>query len=905
MNEPHVNAETVSQRGRELAFTMLQHCRPLGLEVGSDLASRLLYLAWLTFQEPDGEEQWRALAHQEPTVLLRALEDLARSRAPELRSIGDLFRFVSERSGAHTNVFVGLTQLIWRACGSGTSTATVVAAFEALLDDASSTSDLRRAGVHGTPLHIADLMASLIGTPTSVFDPVCGQGSTLLAATRRSGAADLHGSDINEGTVDFARMRMAIAGARAVIEHGDAFDVAVEHLHRHDAVIMHPPWDLLLDERVITQLQRMGIQPGLPAPGLHKLDLVWLQLALACLTDGGRAAVLVPPALIQREGLSKWLGPHVEVVISCPAGTLRNTSLSPILLILEKEAKEDRETLLIDTRSLYGTGHRPEPAADGFDSLLEAVAEWRAGRQVSAPAHVALSLRVADLDARFGFTPQAYLRQSPAPLATPPAAAHHLLSHLAISGFKSFGGVQRAPLAPLTLIYGANSAGKSSLMQTLLLLRQSLDSERLVTQGPLTDVGSFSGVRHKHGFAEVCIEVGFGSPVWQLPPRGTPDPSLGRATAFSFGNATDNQGHLQRFNAEFGHHRIEWVRSADTAFATTIDQAEPVFEEIAEGVLLYPFDARLDREPAATEQEERVRQKRRFAHGRSTARSFKRLGISHLSVRWRGLLPSDQAEFDPVWGLSEQRAASVARSYQDRFSRLTAGLAEELRTLLEGLAYLGPLRSAPQRFYDRAANSRPGDGSHVALYLFDNTSVLEQVNGWLSQLEVPYRVDVLPMEVAGASQLMGDLVALTLTDSRSRVTVTPADVGFGISQVLPIVVELCARQDSIVLIEQPETHLHPRLQGHLADLLIESTRSEGAANQLLVETHSEHLMLRVQRRIREGVLDPDSVAVLYVDQNEEGEATVQRLRIDHDGDFLDEWPHGFFDDRLDDLLGGR
>lgn len=109
----------------------------------------------------------------------------------------------------------------------------------------------------------------------------------------------------------------------------------------------------------------------------------------------------------------------------------------------------------------------------------------------------------------------------------------------------------------------------------------------------------------------------------------------------------------------------------------------------------------------------------------------------------------------------------------------------------------------------------------------------------------------------------------------------------------------------MILVEQPETHLHPRLQARLADLFIDSTSVAGRGNQLIVETHSEHVLLRVQRRIREGSLTSDDVAVIYVDQDESGVATVQRLRLDGDGDFLDEWPSGFFDDRLDELLGTR
>lgn len=116
-------------------------------------------------------------------------------------------------------------------------------------------------------------------------------------------------------------------------------------------------------------------------------------------------------------------------------------------------------------------------------------------------------------------------------------------------------------------------------------------------------------------------------------------------------------------------------------------------------------------------------------------------------------------------------------------------------------------------------------------------------------------------------------------------------------------VELLARQNSVVCIEQPEIHLHPALQAEIGDLLIAATSETGQANQVLVETHSEHLLLRVQRRIREGLLDPKNVAVVYVDRDAEGEARVHRLRLDDGGTFLDEWPSGFFEERMNELFG--
>lgn len=177
-------------------------------------------------------------------------------------------------------------------------------------------------------------------------------------------------------------------------------------------------------------------------------------------------------------------------------------------------------------------------------------------------------------------------------------------------------------------------------------------------------------------------------------------------------------------------------------------------------------------------------------------------------------------------------------------------------------------------------------------------SVISEINKWLESFEIPYDINVNNL----GDETIGDVISVILKDKRTNTLVTPADVGFGIGQVMPIVTEAIASKNITICVEQPEIHLHPRLQAHLADLFIDSVNPAGKNNQWIIETHSESLMLRIQKRIREKKIDYRLVKVFYVIPDSDG-SKIMELPLDSDGDFTIHWPEGFFDERLDDLFG--
>lgn len=144
---------------------------------------------------------------------------------------------------------------------------------------------------------------------------------------------------------------------------------------------------------------------------------------------------------------------------------------------------------------------------------------------------------------------------------------------------------------------------------------------------------------------------------------------------------------------------------------------------------------------------------------------------------------------------------------------------------------------------------------------------------------------------------------IVFTDTKKQTEVTPRDMGLGISQMLPILISAMSLKDTKMYVEQPELHLHPAVQMELMDEFIRSHNENN--NEFMMESHSEHMLLRVMKRLRQTAngtlkdeslrLTPDDVCLLYI--NNDGEQTyIQELRLNQTGKLLDHWPNGFFEE---------
>jgi predicted ATPase len=218
-----------------------------------------------------------------------------------------------------------------------------------------------------------------------------------------------------------------------------------------------------------------------------------------------------------------------------------------------------------------------------------------------------------------------------------------------------------------------------------------------------------------------------------------------------------------------------------------------------------------------------------------------------------------------------------------------------LESIMAGnnFAHIGPLRAYPKRFYYLDPTYSATDTDTVIEHLRDDLQLKARVNEWLHKFDITINV----------AQLVNIISRLAVRTGRHDFDLDITDVGFGISQILPILVEgLLAPPGRTLLIEQPEIHLHPKMQAELGDLLIDIANLKGADRRtVIVETHSEYLINRIRRRISSRSISHNDVAIYYVEPASDGDgSTVRGISIPVSGNF--EWPREFYDQDLKDSI---
>lgn len=560
------------------------------------------------------------------------------------------------------------------------------------------------------------------------------------------------------------------------------------------------------------------------------------------------------------------------------------------------------------------------------------------------------------------------------------------ITSLEIENFRCFGTRTRVDFAPITLLFGANSVGKSSILGALDLLRvlmsevsPTITEDRCV--GTFADLGGFHSMVHDHNgdrTIKLRLSVDLSGATTE---QDIDDEDAPLVTEESRDPLEAVDDALEEVWVEcaltWSHVRGRaWVSSFSVG---TVGEPESLVEIQSPGDRRHPsqlsvwlqhplLNPELD-EDGLTELERALEEAAFNDHRRFETDSPTPVLRHALSLYGIGGAVPHRAQPPRLsTGSLSGPLPPAVHTIRQLLHRTVMGIADRVREALAEVVRIGPLRVVPPRNHQPRRHTTAADwfdGLAAWDELHSNSaSLCSDVSRWMESIGTGYWLDrrrrtsysfPLPatiwmaeivvdkvrtvVDFENEDQMQNGEVSVTVdvdplsakhsyceireldetTESTQvvlhpvgrRFALHPMEVGVGVSQVLPIVtaaMHFSRSRSAFVAMEQPELHVHPRIQLGLGDLLIDAVTREDAANcTFLVETHSEHLMLRLLRRIREASDDesarlrPSTVAVWTLHRTEGG-VTAKRVGIDAEGEFTESWPEGFFRERGEELF---
>ena len=533
------------------------------------------------------------------------------------------------------------------------------------------------------------------------------------------------------------------------------------------------------------------------------------------------------------------------------------------------------------------------------------------------------------------------------------------MKSLRIVGLRSLVDTGAVALRPITVLLGENSSGKSTFLRTFPLLRQSIEvptNEPLLWYGRYVDFGSFEEALSRNSRKkeiEIELEIDLDLDYGQAPSRHSFDNVEGQDEARATINVQisndpsdpDAPDYVSKVILNAAGYHVELSLSPKLQIERLALDGED-FTETAR--LSYFFDSTYTivprifsipefeevhedgEEESATQisiDDEKVQSfekslesliKREAVHGRVKDESIRELA-QRLRLRPPAQLLSGLKQSQSQTGVWRRQvdAWTVETPEFLRLQRLLLGARLEnlldasanfLRLELTGISYITPLRAVAERYYRTqglAVDELDSKGENFALFLRSlDRADRERLRKWLASALDVY---VILKESRGH-------VSLYLVDEKSGQEVNLADTGFGLhSQVLPIIVQLWMTQGSrrrkrpgyprmrgmakIIVIEQPELHLHPRIQAKVADLLVDTVaraKERDADLVVIIETHSEAIVNRLGKHVAEGKLRPEDVNIVLFEKAGFADPTVTKSAHFDGSGFLQEWPVGFF-----------
>lgn len=455
-------------------------------------------------------------------------------------------------------------------------------------------------------------------------------------------------------------------------------------------------------------------------------------------------------------------------------------------------------------------------------------------------------------------------------------------------GFRDSGEVE---LRPITIVLGANNSGKTALISPLVLLKQSLENSArtpaLDFSGDILNFGTYKELVFRHD-TQLDLELSLRISPEGAKPQNDEAPLISTPVLAEISfqpNQPPTSAKLKAYTLKDSKGKTVFRRTLTTGNRYTLSQMRSTVTAIQRSSKLDWDESKarifMDLARKATPNA--------FLFDDQPINEFMRLSLQPWVEATR-----EEVERNLTTEVSSPLLFPAEAS---AYGFLTSSFEHRLRSFISAIAYLGPLREKMQRHYahrgtvPRSVGSR-GEHAMELLQSSEGTQQFEAVQRWISEFGFPGRIE---FESYGDDSISPRL----LVDETTSFSLV--DSGFGISQIVPLLVEglIAPTPGGTIIAAQPEIHLNPALQARLADFFCEIASS---GKRVIVETHSEHLILRLRRLIAEGKVATEQVSLLFVERNDL-ESRVRRIPILEDGSIpSDEWPTDFFDEPMHDSL---
>ncbi|MGY0373315.1 DUF3696 domain-containing protein [Clostridium sp. JNZ J1-5] len=438
-----------------------------------------------------------------------------------------------------------------------------------------------------------------------------------------------------------------------------------------------------------------------------------------------------------------------------------------------------------------------------------------------------------------------------------------MIKSIELENFKAFKNSGKVNLKKINIFVGPNSGGKSSFIKGILTLKNTMDSKYSDSVIDMNNqIGDYTSMVYNH--------------------------NTNNSIGFSF-EFNEEENKRNNSNIDYILFRIADVISKKSSLdiKDVLDKLVKENENYLINKIKFYFKKNFDERIVVSKFSVDYKNNKSLELILEEDEYFIRIG--EILIKIPGLIIPEKfyfrinEEYLIEAEIDELRYISIIYSTFE-------SIKNKLKKFTDSIIHIEPFRDKPERveYITRLSslNTVGSTGGNIISTLINSVDdVKDKINFWLKEFDLAKSIEI--------KSFGNSTYSLLIKDKQTGIINNLLDVGVGTSQILPIIIKaLNSKNNSTLIIEEPEVHIHPNAQSKLADLFVQC--SKDGNKKFIIETHSIFLITQIEILVAQGKISADDVGVYYFQHSNEG-ATVKDMRLTSNGQFEEEWPSGFFD----------